>query len=78
MFSTHLVILAGFLITASFRTQLATDSALFVCALLLAADTGLLGGFMGLTFGPTLLVGTSAVLVIVSRTLRGAVVSHRN
>jgi hypothetical protein len=69
MFSVNLAIIAVFLAVAALRTRMASDSGLFVCALILAANTGLLGAFMGL-FAGTLLVGISAVLVIVARMIR--------
>lgn len=69
MFAVHLLLLAGYLFAGALRPALVEDRALFVCALLLAADTGLLGGFMGL-FAGTLLVGIAAVTVIVARLIR--------
>jgi hypothetical protein len=69
MFALHLVIIAGFLVIAAARPQIASDSALFICALLLAADTALLGGYLGL-FGGTLLLAVATALVIIARVLR--------
>ena len=69
MFAVHLLLIAGYLLAGALRPVLVQDRALFVCGLLLAADTGLLGGFMGL-FAGTLLVGIAAVAVIVARLIR--------
>ena len=69
MFAVHLLLIAAYLFAGALRPVLVQDRALFVCALLLAADTGLLGGFMGL-FAGTLLVGIAAVTVIVARLIR--------
>ena len=69
MFAVHLLLIAGYLLAGALRPVLVQDRALFVCGLLLAADTGLLGGFMGLLAG-TLLVGIAAVAVIVARLIR--------
>ena len=69
MFAVHLLLIAAYLFVGALRPMLVEDRALFVCGLLLAADTGLLGGFMGL-FAGTLLVGIAAVTVIVARLIR--------
>jgi hypothetical protein len=72
MFALHLTLIAGFIVAAAVRPSLASDSSLFLCALLLAGDTALLGGFLGL-FPGTVLVGISTALVIIARTIRGPV-----
>lgn len=69
MFAVHLGIIAAYLGAAALRPTLASDGALFLGGLLLAGDTGLLGGYLGM-FAGTALVGISAVLVIVARTIR--------
>ncbi len=69
MFAMHLGVIAAFLVAAALRPGLASNGALLLCALLLAGDTGLLGGFMGL-FPGTILVGVATALVIVARALR--------
>jgi len=69
MFAAHLGLIAGFLAVAALRARMAIDSGLLVCALILAADTALLGGFMGMFVG-TLLVGIATALVIIARVVR--------
>ena len=69
MFSVNMAIIAVFLAMAAIRRQMASDSGLLVCALLLAATTALLGAFMGM-FAGTLLVGTASALVIIGRMIR--------
>jgi hypothetical protein len=69
MFSVHLVLVAGYLAVAAARPPFASDSSLLLCAMLLAADTALLGGFMGPFIG-TLLVGLSTALVVIARIIR--------
>jgi hypothetical protein len=71
MFSTHIAVIGGYLAVAAVRPRFAADPALLVCATLLAADTALLGGFMGIFIG-TILVGVSTALVIVARAMIGA------
>lgn len=69
MFAVHLGVIAIYLVTGALRPTLVDDRALFICALLLAVDTGVMGGFMG-TFAGTLLVGIATVTVIVARVAR--------
>lgn len=69
MFAVHLAVIAIYLVAGALRPALVDDRALFICALLLAADTGLLGGFMGM-FAGTLLVGIATGTVIVARLVR--------
>jgi hypothetical protein len=69
MFAVHLAVIAIYLMAGAVRAHLIEDRALFVCAVLLATNTGLLGGLMGL-FAGTLMVGIAAVAVIVARLIR--------
>lgn len=69
MFAVHLAVIAIYLVVGALRPSIIDDGALFVCALLLATNTGLLGGLMGL-FAGTLLVGIATVTVIAARLIR--------
>jgi hypothetical protein len=69
MFTVNLGIVAIFLTVVAVRRQMASDSGLLVCAVILAANTALLGAFMGM-FAGTLLVGVAAALVIIARVMR--------
>jgi hypothetical protein len=76
MFAVHLAVIALYLGAGALRPGLIDDRALFVCALLLATNTGLLGGLMGL-FAGTLLVGIATVTVIVARLIRGTAMTRQ-
>lgn len=69
LFVVHLGVIALYLVIGALRPTLLDHRALFICAVLLAADTGVMGGFMG-TFAGTLLLGIATVVVIVARTAR--------
>ena len=69
LFAVHLGVIAIFVAVAAVRAQMASDSGLLVCALILATSTAVLGAFMGM-FAGTLLVGVATVLVIVARMIR--------
>jgi hypothetical protein len=74
MFPVHLLFIAAFLTLAAVRVRIPADSGLLVSALILAADTALLGGFMGM-FSGTVLVGVSTGLVIIARLIRQAMLA---
>jgi hypothetical protein len=68
-FAVQLLVLAGFAFAAAMRPRLADSSALTICAVLLASNTALMGGFLGL-FAGTILVGMATALVVIVRLIR--------
>jgi len=68
-FAVQLLVIAGFAFAAGARPRLADSSALTICAVLLASNTALMGGFLGL-FAGTFLVGTATALVVIVRLIR--------
>jgi hypothetical protein len=75
LFAVHLGVIAIFLAVAALRAQMASDSGLLVCALILATGTAVLGAFMGM-FADTVLVGVATVLVIVARMIRQVMLAN--
>ena len=68
-FAVQLLVLAGFSFAAGVRPRLADSTALTISAVLLASNTALLGGFLGV-FAGTILVGTATALVVIVRLIR--------